>query len=206
MEAIILGGADISGFNYDNAKKMDIIAVDKGIEFAIDNNLDIKLALGDFDSVNSKYLDIIRDKNIKYLTFKKDKDMTDLELSMVYLIENNYKKAYIYGGIGSRFDHSISNIFLLKKYYNLGLKIILIDSKNTIFYTNKNIEISKIDDRYISLFPTDTKTIINLYGVKWELCNHRLEYGSSLTVSNEFKDDAILEIIEGDCLIFLSKD
>nr|WP_276938896.1 thiamine diphosphokinase [Helcococcus sueciensis] len=204
-KASIFAGAKISGVNFESLDNSYIVAVDKGLEYLKDNDIEINVALGDFDSLDSKYFNDICVKEDKVITFNKDKDMTDLELSINHVIDMGIKNIDIYGGIGSRLDHTLANIYMLKKYKNY--KITLINENNKIIFVEDNIEINKTDKyKYISFLPTNDICKFSVNGVKWPLQNHHLEYGSSLTVSNEIISIANIEIHEGNLFVILSKD
>ncbi|MFM1581677.1 thiamine diphosphokinase [Helcococcus bovis] len=210
-KAIIFAGGTISGLNNINLindvniNELYSICVDRGVDFAIENKIKIDIAIGDFDSTSKESIVFLRKHNIETLVFNKDKDMTDMELALNFCIENDVNEVYLFGATGTRYDHSISNINLLKTYYEKGLKISIIDEKNYIFYINKSTIIKKVD-RNISILPTNEKCVFSLYGTKWELTNHHLKFGSSLTISNEFVNDANIEILSGNIFVILSKD
>lgn len=204
-KASIFAGAKISGVNFENLDNSYIVAVDKGLEYLKDNDININVALGDFDSLDSKYFNDIYVKEDKVIRFNKDKDMTDLELAINHVIDMGIENIDIYGGIGSRLDHTLANIYMLKKYKKY--KITLINENNKIIFVEDNIEINKTDKyKYISFLPTNDKCKFSINGVKWPLQNHYLEYGSSLTVSNEIISIANIEIHEGNLFVILSKD
>lgn len=209
-KVIIFGGGNISGLNIINdITEYDIICVDRGVDFARKHEIEIDIAIGDFDSASSDSIRFIKDKNIEVLTFNRDKDYTDLELSFIYAKENLYDEIYVFGAIGTRMDHTLSNINLLKTYTSLDRKIVLIDDYNYIYYLDKDEKI--VDNRIynnVSILPTNDDAIINLLGVKWELHNHQLKFGGSLTISNEFVSDktAKIEILKGNVFVILSKD
>ncbi|MFM1533650.1 thiamine diphosphokinase [Helcococcus ovis] len=210
-KAVIFAGGTISGLEYISLlndvkfENISIICVDKGVNYALENNINIDIAIGDFDSVSKKSIDYLKNSDIKILNFNKDKDMTDMELALDFCFKNNCKEVYLFGATGTRYDHSISNINLLKTYSLKGLKISIIDENNYIFYINESTVIKKLD-RKISILPTNEKCVFNLYGTKWELVNHNLKFGSSLTISNEFYNDVNIEILNGDMFVILSKD
>lgn len=209
-KAIIFGGGNISGLNFINdITKYDIICVDRGVDFARKHEIEIAIAIGDFDSVSSDSIRFIKDKNIEVLKFNRDKDYTDLELSFIYAKEKLYNEIYVFGAIGTRMDHTLSNINLLKTYTSLDRKIVLIDDHNYIYYLDRNEKIVN-NEIYnnVSILPTNDDAIINLLGVKWELHNHHLKFGDSLTISNEFASDktAKIEILKGNVFVILSKD
>uniref|UniRef100_UPI0024AD8425 thiamine diphosphokinase n=1 Tax=Helcococcus kunzii TaxID=40091 RepID=UPI0024AD8425 len=106
-KAIIFGGGNISGLNIINdITEHDIICVDRGVDFARKHDIEIDIAIGDFDSASSDSIRFIKDKNIEVLTFNRDKDYTDLELSFIYAKDNLYDEIYVFGAIGTRMDHT----------------------------------------------------------------------------------------------------
>lgn len=202
-KAVIFAGGCISGFNNNDIKNTYIIAVDKGFEFLVDNNINVDLAIGDFDSINSKYIEKL-DK-IDVHSFSKDKDFTDLELAYQYCLKYNFSEIKVYGATGTRLDHTFANLQLLKGYKEKGLNITIINKYNVVFYTDKNTLIKKQLEN-ISILPANLRTIISLKGVKWELEKFEVSYGEALTVSNKFIEDAKLTVHQGGVYIILSKD
>lgn len=208
IDCIIFSGGsqvEIDSFNF-LSEMINIICVDSGIDYAIKKNLRIDIAIGDFDSCSKDSFDYIIRNKIKNLNFPKDKDKTDMELSFDYCMDKNYENILVLGALGTRYDHSISNINMLKKYYQKGLKIILFDNYNFIKIVEKEEKIKK-NNFNISFLPTDEKCIFSTSGLKWNLTNHLLEYGSSLTISNKVVGDfAHIKILEGSLILIISKD
>ena len=57
----------------------DVIGVDKGCLYLIEKGINIKLALGDFDSVNEQQYGLIKTKSENLIKLDPVKDDTDLE-------------------------------------------------------------------------------------------------------------------------------
>ena len=204
-KASIFAGADISGVNLENIDDNYIVAVDRGFEYLFNHNIRFDVILGDFDSLESIYFNNIIENKDKVISYNKDKDMTNLELAVNHLIDIGICEITIYGGIGSRLDHTLENIYMLKKYSDF--KITLINENNKIIFVEKDIEIPKTNDyKYISFLPTNDICKFSVTGVKWSLQNHILEYGSSLTISNEIIDTAKIQIHKGNLFVILSED
>lgn len=209
-KAVVFCGGEISGFDFDLLENAIIIGVDRGIDYIINNNIKLDFAIGDFDSINAEIYRILREQKIKIKTYDKDKDFTDLDLTFDYLVQNTFEIAYVFGALGNRFDHSLVNLYMLKKYKKLGLNLIYIDEKNFIKYIDDDTEVKNYKNRYkyISILPTNEDTNIDLNNVKWELKNYELRYGESKTISNEFLYDKIpyIKINNGDLYLLLSRD
>ncbi|MCI8486306.1 MAG: thiamine diphosphokinase, partial [Clostridia bacterium] len=125
-------------------------------------------------------------------------------------VELKSDEIIILGAIGTRIDHLLGNIHVLKYALDSNIKCKIIDENNEIQLIDKTTIIKKKDitKKYISLIPlTEKVEHINLKGFKYELKNGALTMGSSLGISNEIsKEEAIIEFGDGILIIINSKD
>lgn len=171
-----------------------IIGVDQGCKLLIDNNIEIDLALGDFDSISSTDLDTIKNSVNKLLTFEKKKDYTDTFLAVKEALLLEPDEIIIYGGLGMRLDHTYANMQLLK----LGnIKII---NNDTMVYMLDPGEY-KIDHKYkyTSFFSIEDVSNLSVRGFKYELENIFLDIDNPLCISNE--GEGIVSFTEGLLLV-----
>lgn len=166
-----------------------IIGADRGAEFAARNGRRMKLAVGDFDSISPGQLDVIRGFSDELLPFDAvDKDWTDTELAFREAVRRGFRDIDIVGGLGSRFDHSLANVHLLKQAQELGCSLRLIDEHNEVqLCTNKAALRISADSRYdnVSLLPlSETVTGVTLEGFRYPLQNATIKLGQSIGVSN----------------------
>ncbi len=210
MRILIIAGGNlppISLLKDYYTEKTYVIAVDGGVKYCFDQDLKIDLAVGDFDSIDEKTKKKMVDLGINRREFPADKDMTDFELALVLAVEMDVSEILIWGATGTRLDHTMINVQLLKKYYRPNIAMKIIDRTNEIIYTDRSLKIDRDDKYYISIVPTDQRAVFTLRGVRWPLTRHEIEYGSSFTISNEIvEDQALIEIEKGDIFIFLSRD
>ena len=212
MKTLIVTGGD-SEKEYVNKiyKKFDlIIASDRGIEVLDKLNIIPNYIIGDFDSANKKVLDkYINNKDIIIKKLNPQKDYTDTHMAIKLAIELKSTEITILGAIGSRIDHTISNINTLKEALDNNIICKIENSKNEIQLINKKTQIEKDDNyKYISLIPLTTKvTGITLKGFKYLLSNANLEIGQSIGVSNEqIEEKADIDLKEGILILIKSKD
>ena len=191
-------------------KYENIIASDKGLEALDKLGLKPNYIIGDFDSINEEILSkYLLDKEIKTIKLNPEKDYTDTHMALKLAIELKSTNIIIVGAIGSRIDHTIANIHILKEALDKNIKCSIINENNKIQLINKDTTIERNENfRYISLIPLTTKVCgITLKGFKYGLINATLEIGKSLGVSNEqTKELAIIEIKEGILLLIQSRD
>lgn len=181
----------------------DYIGVDRGAIHLIYNNYPLKIAIGDFDSVNCSELQLIKNQTKTFIKLNPVKDYSDLEYCLQYLSDNyEYDKIYCYGALGSRMDHTIANINLLYKFDNLYL----IDSLNEISVLN--IGLNKIEKgiyKYYSFF-TNSTSFITLKGFQYDLDNYCLTHTDNLCLSNELLLDEGYVICDNKVVLVKAKD
>ncbi len=185
-----------------------VVAVDGGMNYLTQLDILPDLLIGDEDSINKISLDRIVKNNIKSLSFPREKDSTDMELALNYLYKQGCDELLIFGGIGSRIDHSLGNIFLLNRAYDLGMKARIIANNNEIILIDNNYTVSKSKDEYVSILPISTGgACVSLRGFKYPLDRYFIEYGSTIGISNEvLQAKGYIEVHEGRVLVFISKD
>ena len=211
--AIILSGGEIDiGFLKKQAfgREDRIICADRGL-FAADRlSLVPDLIVGDFDSGDPAVMAKYKETGVKILSFPPEKDDTDTELALHMAMEKAPEEIWIYGGSGTRLDHTLANIGLLKQPMERGIRAYLCDERNRICMMRGSYSIKKTEQfgTYISLLPFggDAKGV-TLRGFQYPLENAVIAAGSSLGVSNELiSEEGIIEVKEGILLVMESRD
>lgn len=177
-----------------------IIGVDSGLEYLVELDKDIDLAVGDFDSIVPKIYEKIKSKckNIIQLEVKKNK--TDLAYALDYVYNNyDYKQIEVYGGISGRVDHFIANLNLMKKY-----RFTLKDDSHYMYILDKGRYHIDNYKKYISFFAIEDVYGLQLKGFKYSLDNYFLSTSDSLSVSNEGSGDVAFN--KGKLLVIMSED
>ncbi len=215
MKTLIVTGGNISKDfllkTMNEIKFETIIAVDNGLKILNETNVKPNHIVGDFDTVDKKILETYNsDKTIQIHKYNPIKDNTDTDIAIKLAIELKSDKIIILGGIGTRIDHVLANIHILKYALDRNIECKMIDENNEIQLINKTTILFKKDitKKYISLIPlTETVESINLKGFKYELQNGKLSIGLSLGVSNEvIEEQAIIEFSNGILIMIMSKD
>lgn len=169
------------------------MGVDRGALYLAKKKIFMDLAVGDFDSVTDGELDLIRTYSNQILIYPADKAATDLELALEAIdsVTPEISEVYIYGATGGRMDHSLANVFLLKKYLTENRMYIIVDQLNELtIYEAGTYEITNDYHKlYISFIPL-TEHVINLTltGFLYPLEQKTVRSGETLTLSNKLID------------------
>jgi thiamine pyrophosphokinase len=186
-----------------------LIGADGGALFLVSNGYQPDLSLGDFDSVTIDELAAIRTASKETLAYDPiDKDFTDTELAWKYAIDKNPDQLLLVGGLGTRFDHTLANVHLLRQTVEQGIDAWIIDKHNRIRLLANQATLSHSEFTYISLLPlTAAVKGITLDGFQYPLIDATLEIGQSLGISNKLQaDTGSITIGEGLLLIIESRD
>lgn len=185
-----------------------IICADGGAKYFIDLDTYPDIIVGDLDSIDEKTLSKMKRKNIKFYKFPEKKDKTDTELAIDYAVEIGGKEITLLGAIGTRLDHTLGNIMLLKKLLKKGIKSKIINAHNEIYITKDYLSLEGTEKDYISLIPlTEVVRGVTLKGFEYETTNKDFMMDSSFGISNKIiNGKGEIEIKEGICLIIKARD
>jgi thiamine pyrophosphokinase len=166
------------------------------------------VVVGDFDTVSADLvIEYKKQHNITFIELKPEKDKTDTESAIDYVISLGYNEVVLLAAMGKRFDHTLANLNMLYRLLQLGVKGMLVDEYNHIYLIASPllIESDKLYGKYVSLLPfTDEVKNLTLKGFKYPLYNFCLTKGSSIGISNEVMtakcsivfDEGVLIVVE----------
>jgi len=169
-----------------------IICIDGGMNFAYELGIIPHLIIGDMDSVNPSIRDYYEKLNILFKLYPKEKDKTDFHLAMEEIVEQDIKEVSIYGIAGTRLDHTIGALGVIRKFIreekidfahiSFGKGIVGYVFRDTVSISGKTSDI-------VSLLPlTEKVTGITTYNLKYILEEGTLELEESMGVTNEITE------------------
>lgn len=218
---IISGGKtdiDFAGSYLEKNKFDTVICADSGLNTAHALGLKVDFFMGDFDSVSPEVLTLYMDKKVsnsiaaQFVKYPEQKDATDTELVLDFVLENKPSLIVILGATGGRIDHMLANIGILQKPLKRNVEAYIIDRYNKLCLIDGSTELYKDDiwNKYISFYPyTEKVENLRLSGLKYELAGEDIKIGSSRTVSNEFVEEckkAYVSFDSGVLIVIQSKD
>ena len=185
-----------------------IVCADGGARHLRALNILPHVMIGDFDSIDPDDQEFFKKNQIKTLRFPSRKDQTDSELCLDWALKNNATDITLLGVTGTRLDHTLANIFLLKKLALQNIPARIINKNNQIHIVTDSITIEGRAKEFLSIIPiTEDVTGITLKGLEYPLKNADLKMGSCRGVSNYFKDNrACISIKTGALIVIKSKD
>lgn len=214
--AIITGGDVDLRFvrEYINNNEIsNFIAVDGGLDATDKLGIIPDYIVGDFDTVDAALLDKYTDNSdINIVRLVPEKDYTDTHTAICRAVEKKPDEIVIFGGVGSRIDHSIANILLLQIPMKQGIPAYIVNKNNKIYAVDSSCTIHKktLFGPYISILPFgEAATGITLEGFKYPLNDYTMcvDKDISIGISNEIIEDvAKIKIKSGKVLVIEARD
>ncbi|WP_375610297.1 MULTISPECIES: thiamine diphosphokinase [unclassified Bartonella] len=161
-----------------------VIAADGGMRHAAALNVMPELWLGDFDSSDEN---LIRQySHVPREVFPSDKDMTDSALACERALQNGAKKLILCGALaGKRSDHSLSHMTQALMMAERGISVLLTSGFEEGWpVLSKPCSYDLPKGCLFSIIGFSDLKGLTLKGVKWQICDKNVSFGSSLTLSN----------------------
>lgn len=207
---VIFANADIEDYSFCSKyiKNAIIICCDGGMRHTMKLGLTPDYIVGDFDSVSSDVLDYYKEQNVELKQVPCHKDETDMELGISHAIELGADDITLIGGIGSRLDHTLANIFQLIRIDKLGINGRIVNEKNLITLCTSKAEIHGNKGDLVSFVPiTAEVSSVTTKGLEYPLDNAVLFMDSPRGISNVLTGEYAEYTIEsGMALIIRAKD
>ena len=194
---IIGGNVNLNNFNY---KDMIVVGIDRGAYLALQSNIKLDYAVGDFDSITSDELKQLED----YTTVIKLNPIKD-ETDTLYALRmfKDYDNLYLLGGItGPRIDHFVANLKLFYEFPNLKI----IDNNTLIMECKSGLNLPKDEYKFYSFFALEDVSNLTMTGFKYPLTDFYLKHSNPLCVSNEIEEEGNVSFSKGRLLLFKTKE
>lgn len=120
------------------------------------------------------------------------------------------EQVVLVGASGTRFDHTLANVFLLARFEQAGLSACIVDAHNRVSVHHAGFSFGKQEQygKYISFLALTPKVEgLTLRGFAYPLKGHTLSQESSLCISNEAAaEELCVEFSRGRLLMVESLD
>ncbi len=210
MKAVIFANADINDYSFCSQYVKDavIICCDGGMRHTMKLGITPDYIVGDFDSVSQEVLEYYKKQNIELKQVPCRKDETDMELGISHAMEIGADDITLIGGIGSRMDHTLANIFQLIRINKHGLKGRIVNENNVITLCDGKCDVYGRKGDLVSFVPITMEVKgVTTSGLEYPLNKATLYMDSPLGVSNVMEGEyASYTFDEGMALIIKAKD
>ncbi len=197
---LVLNG--YKSMNLPSSSDYDCVVVCDGAYEKAEKELDkIDMVVGDFDSLGFVPTDV------NTLVYPADKNLTDAELAINFLIEKGVDEVDIYWAEGFRIDHFLGNITLLKKCLDNGIVGSIKTELEEIYLINDMVELENILGKTISLLPfSESVHILSTKGLKYDASGLVLTNDQARGLSNVAISDNVEVSVEiGEALLIINK-
>jgi thiamine pyrophosphokinase len=192
-----------------------IICADGGTRHALALGLSPRFVVGDMDSATQDEIQRLNQDGIPIELHPRDKNETDLELTLNRALEQKPSSIRIVGALGGRLDQTLGNISLLSDSRLASLDCRLDDGVEEVFFCRGQpqapsqafrgrIEGARSD--LVSLVPWNgTVTGIRTTGLRWPLNNETLYPDKTRGISNEMLETVAEVSIETGLLLIVHR-
>ena len=184
-------------------KDVDYIGVDHGAYICAKQGIQMKVAIGDFDSVTQDEFSLIQRYSLQLTCLPTHKDETDTEKAVLYALELGYTDLEVYGCLGGRMDHEMANLYLLM---HRQYPITFLNEKNRIrCFRQGEYKILK-EYTYFSFLALED-CCVSGKGFAYPFDHRHFTTKDILTISNEIIDqEALLIVHQGSILVMEAND
>lgn len=185
-----------------------LIGADSGANCLYDYNIHPDLLVGDFDSIDKKVLNYFKKNNCIIDIYPTEKDYTDTEIAVKKALCMKPNEIVLLGCTGSRIDHLLGNIGMLKICLENGVNASVKDENNNIRLIDTSTSLKGTVGEIFSVQSYGDEIVgLTIEGAKYPLSDYNLKIGQSITISNEFVTPRVeLKFKTGTLMVILSSD
>lgn len=206
---IIFGNGYLEKEYLDFLHRSDtVIGVDRAAYWLIENGIVPDIAIGDFDSTGSHEFKLISEKVNSVKKFSPEKDYTDMELAVKEAVSLNPSEVVLYGGTGSRLDHTLVSVQLLDYFLKRKIKAESIDTHNRVQLVDTVLRLDKSSKyKFVSVLALSDIAVVSLSGFAYNVDKLTIRTGESIGVSNEIKESSAQIVVHsGKIFVIQSRD
>ncbi len=183
-----------------------VICADGGANYARELNIKPDIIIGDMDSITTETRAFFAE--CRFDQYPTQKDETDTELAITHAIKKGADKVTILGGLGSRMDHSIGNIYLLKRFMDAGVEAEMVNENNRIRLIGKETAFQFPIGTIVSILPIGGDVEgLTITGFKYPITAGKMSVDKPYGISNvTTKETQHIVFKKGMLLIVIPED
>lgn len=146
------------------------VGVDGGADMLMAAGVGVDLVIGDMDSVGRSTLEEVASGRVRSIRHPRDKDESDLEIALVWCLENAADEVVCTGVTGGRLDHTLAALGSLARHGSL--RPVIHDSTSTTWLLScEGRRVVEIDSpgATVSVIALEDDSLLEAAGLKWSL-------------------------------------
>lgn len=178
-----------------------VVAADSGYDAAAALGLEVDVLIGDMDSVVAQDIP----DRVRVIRYPTDKDATDLELALDLAARDGPRRVVVVGGSGGRLDHELATAGLLCSSRWIEIDELDWASPRGWAYVVRRRRVIHGDvGTTLTLVPMGGDvTGIHTRGLRWDLTDDMLPYGTTRGVSNVMRSPVADIRVGRGCLLVI---
>jgi len=162
-----------------------VICVDGGTTWAMRLGMVPDRVVGDLDSISPEALDYAAGHGAEFTVVPREKDNTDTQLALELAERDGATGVVIWGGTGSRLDHSLSNLFSASSLVLKGIAVQFASPREDIYLIDRSLVLPARVGETVSLIALGDEALgVTLSGFKYPLFDARINGRWQHAVSN----------------------
>jgi thiamine pyrophosphokinase len=172
-------------------KHQHIICADGAVRYLRKIDVFPTIVVGDLDSIISEDLHWIHTNDIRVIQYDTRKDFTDTEIAVRYALDQGALSVTMTGSFGSRMDHSLGNLYLLKMVMDEGCEGLIDEAETEVRLISSLMTLSWIKGETVSFIPiSEVVKGVTLRGFEYPVTHESIRMGSSRCLSNVVAEDS----------------
>ena len=203
---IVIGGDEVPAEALEELPdRRWVIAADSGLDHAAHIGLGVDFLVGDMDSVDSDRLEGHRGPVELHPI---DKEATDFELALHHAVDRpNIERVIVLGGRGGRIDHFLANASVIAGDQFARCDIEWVAGTARIAVVRHHTQLHGTPGQTVSLLAAGGDVAgLTTSGLRWELSNEDLPFGSTRGISNVLERPYATVNIRSGCLFAIMPD
>ncbi len=202
MKFLIMANGDYGDLQWYRQFKGNfdqIMCIDGGTARARQLGLVPHRVVGDMDSISRESMDYATLLGAQFTVVPREKDNTDTQLGLELAEQDGASFIVVWGGIGSRMDHTLSNLFSATSLVLRGIKVLFQSPQEDIYLIDRRLNLpGKIGDTVSLITMGDEAQGVTLKGFRYPLLNATLDGRWQHAVSNVIvESNPVVEVENG---------
>lgn len=162
-----------------------VICIDGGAIWAMRMGLAPHRVVGDMDSISREAMEYATSLGAEFTVAPRNKDNTDTQLGLELAEQDGATAIVVWGGTGSRLDHSLSNLFSATALVLRGIEVRFESPREDIYLIDRRLVLSgKVGETVSLITMGDESRGVTLRGFHYPLLNATLNGRWQHAVSN----------------------